>query len=140
MRYESQDALVKIFGIRPLGQFRDNFNRPRDFTAIVLEIVDDVGKPPELCAAADLVGGCLDVNNLPPIADIKGTFEWILDYNKEENDPNPDTTTNKYVLQLLQIVQSIYEHCKLRYKDVGCTNVGWSKGKIKLLDLGLSKF
>jgi len=37
-------------------------------------------------------------------------------------------------------VQSISKTCGLEFKDVGCTNVGWSKGVIKLFDLGLSKF
>lgn len=133
--------LVKTHSIFTIpGSFNDRFNRERTFYIIVQDALDikDL-KGTSLGNAADMVGGYLDVSGESPPFDPIIITKDAIKYQEEDGTKINDKE-KKYMLQLFRIVQSIYEHCGLKYVDVGATNIGFIDNKIVLLDLGLSDF
>lgn len=133
--------LVKIHGVFTApASFVDRLNRKRKFYIIVQDALDIKNlEGTSLGNAADMVGGYLDVSGESPPFDPVIITKDAIKY-QEEDGTKVSEEEKKYMLQLFEIIQSIYEQCGLKYTDVGATNIGFIDNRIVLLDLGLSDF
>lgn len=133
--------LIKVHGATIIpGTYTDKIGRKRQFYAIVMDAVEV--KPLEGTAlgdAADMVGGYLDVSDERPDFDPSEIAQAAIEYQEEGEEPLSEEV-KAYIFKLMEIIQSIYEQCGLKYVDVGATNIGFRDGEIVFLDLGLSDF
>jgi hypothetical protein len=127
--------LATYHGAVQIGVVTDKFGSRRKVYLIILDFVDVKNVPPELKEAADLVGGFLDVTQQKPPYNLEECVSYIVNYNDVTNH-----TVQGYLMDLLNILNSLYKDFKLDYRDVGATNVGMVGDTIKLFDLGLSTF